>query len=440
MKLNRKYIGGVIAFVLLSLMGSCGKKSADISDLLATVPADASSVIAVNVAEMLKKLDCKIDGSVVTPGKELEGIISKSADKKELTMLFNGEYSISPTGVVIFIEGREHYLTGYLDNSSKFKSAVEKHKGEKFTTADGVDICGNIGVRGEQFWIRTSHRNMIESSEIIRFISLSDKLSYLSSNYSEKLIGLEHDITGIGNIAGLLNVSGMSFSNRSMMRMVIETLYSGAEEIEFSADFEKGKVVSHASLLTGKGTPAKFLFPTERINPAVMKEAGGKADVVMGGAFSSEMLTELSREIGKKGISMLQVMLQTMTSVDGTCGLLMGTGDSLSGFFSVKKEGSAPLSEMLTEADFKVSRDGNLLRYSRGVVNGHLDVTEVADNFKGAVMGLIIAAGSEFMPVDEFKGAEYLSMMLLPEEGTVLMHTELAGKDKKKNILFSLIK
>ena len=57
----------------LPALQSCdNKKSADVSDLLSTVPSSAATVIGLDLRTMLEKAGCKVEGSTITPGKEVE--------------------------------------------------------------------------------------------------------------------------------------------------------------------------------------------------------------------------------------------------------------------------------------------------------------------------------------------------------------------------------
>ena len=68
----------VITLVITSLLSSCSGDNADVSELLATVPADATSVIAINVKSLVEKSGSKIDGSKIVPGDEVRKLLSNN--------------------------------------------------------------------------------------------------------------------------------------------------------------------------------------------------------------------------------------------------------------------------------------------------------------------------------------------------------------------------
>lgn len=424
---------------LSTLLSSCSKgPEADIEDLLLTVPSDASAIAAVNVRSILEKLDCKIDGSTVVPGKEMAEIISQSSGKKELTRFFKGDYGIDPSVALLFVEGADIYLTGYLADPGKFMAEVEKEGDEKFTVADGIENAGNIAVKDNRFWVCISHNNAIKTSEIARFTTLSDKLSYMSVGNASELADLDHDIKGRGNIAGLLNASSLDFTTRSMVRMTLEALFADAESLAFHADFNHGKMTSEVSLLTDKGTPAKFLFPTGRVDIGAIKQAGESADIVVAAGLSQKMVSQLQKQIGTKGISMFNVILQSFSSVDGTCTMLVNNEGQYSGFFTTTGDGTSSLTELLSSLDLKVTKDGKLIRFSEGSVGGLLNVEEVSGKFKGALVGAVLAPSAGLTGTAE--GIANYAFMLTPSDGTVRLKITADAIDPSRNILFSFIK
>lgn len=444
---SRRSLSGFLASLLLvtslfagfSLLPSCSKGAeADIEDLLLTVPSDASAIAAINIRSILEKLDCRIEGSTVTPGKEMAEMIAKSDGKKELTRFFKGDYGIDPSVAIVFAEGADLYLSGYLADPSKFKSEIEKEGEEKFSTADGVECAGNIAVKGTRFWVCLSHNNVIKTAEIARFTSLSEKLSYMSVGNASELADLDHDIKGGGNIAGILNVSPADFTTRSMIRMTLEALFADAEGFAFHADFDKGKMVSEVSLLTEKGSPAKFLFPTGRVDIGAIKQAGESADIVIAAGLSQKMIKQLQQQIGSKGISMFNVILQSFSSVDGTCVALVNNEGKVSGFFTTTGDGTSALSDLLTSTGMKVTKDGKLVRFSNDPVTGLLNVAEVSDMFKGALAGAVLAPSAGLTGTAE--GIADYAFMLAPGDGTVRLKITANAIDPSQNILFSFIK
>lgn len=423
---------------LTGIFSSCSKeKTTDISDLLASVPADASSVVAVNLESILTKMECKIEGQKVIPGDKMKQYIA-GIDKDNITTInrfFAGDYGLEPSVALVFVEGHDIYLTGSLADPAKFKAETEKNTGGKFASADGVETCANVAVKGTRFWVRTSHNNMINASEIARFTALSDKLSFLSNSYAPQLSELDRDIKGWANIAGIFNAAEMDFSQKAMLRMALGAIFDDASDLSFGADFKEGLLESDIKVLDSKGKPAKFLFPAGRIDVSALAKASGSAQAVTAISISKKMIEKIKEQVGANGISMMKIYAELLSSVDGTCVVLSDpTEGTLSGFITTTGQNTGSLSDALSSMGCEISKDGNLLRFSKGLVKGSVNPADVASEFKGAVAGVVVSG--KVSP-----GLSHLStcsLMLQPAEGSLILKLS-ARSDKKENILFSLL-
>jgi len=431
----------LIVSLLFSLNSCKSDSSADISDLLSTVPNDASAVAAFNLRSIVEKTGSKIDGSKVVPGKELSALIENSGKSSGFSRFFTKDYGIEPETAVIFVEGQDTYLSGYLARPESFRKAVEEETSSSFTKENDVETCGNYAMKGNQFWQKISHRNSISASEISRFTSLSEKLSFLSGNYGETLSELDHDIKGWGNITGMFNVAQLDFQSKSMARMAIESIFTDAEDLAFHVDFEKGKMSSSMLILNSKGKPAKFNFPAEKIDVSVVKHAGTSADMILAMAISPKMIEQLKEQTDGKGISVLGMVLPALSSIDGTAVIEGRNGaHDIAGVISTKGEGTAPLSDLLTSAlECTVTKDGRLLRFSRGTVAGRITNEEAADKLKGAIFGLVTTTDG-FGDDPAENPIDNVAVTLTSHESSIRLNAIAEGKEKKENILLSLIK
>lgn len=133
----------IFSALLSSLLSSCSGDKADVSELLATVPADASAVISINVKDLVEKAGCKIEGSAIVPGKEVEALIaqndSASTDSSKIQEILNGNSGIDPTVALIFMEGSELYFTGFAADPNKFREFAKNEFGEEFEKADDIE-------------------------------------------------------------------------------------------------------------------------------------------------------------------------------------------------------------------------------------------------------------------------------------------------------------
>lgn len=431
--------------IVSSLLPSCSGDKADVSELLATVPADASAVIAVNVKKLVEKAGCEIDGSKIIPGKEVEQIMkqaddSTSNDIKTLRRLLNGEAGIDPTVAVIFMEGNELYFTGFLADPNKFKQFNEKEFKAQFTESEGISSLGNVALKGNQFWIHASHQNYINVSQVSRFTSLNDKLSFLSNAYADKISTFSKDIEGWANLSSLYNASGMSFQQKAMAGMGLAVLFSDAQDIAFFADFDKGKMVTALNFIDSKGNPAKFNLPTDRIDVGLIKEVSPSSDAIFAMAISPKLVEQLQKDLGDKNVPGLGRLMPALSAIDGTC-VVANAPDAFKGMVSTKGDNTSALSDFLSSSlNVTVTKDGKLLRFEKGTVSGKLSADDMASRFKGAMIAA--AFSSDKLSSSQFNGLKYKDMvaLLTPSEGSMKFEVTITSDNDKENFLLTYIK
>lgn len=428
-----------IVLVMLLILGACsGNNVANISDLLATVPNDASAVVAFNVRSALEKAGCTVEGSKVTMNKTIEKALENSSGS-DIKRFFNGEYGVDPSAAVIFVEGHEIYLTGYLAQPSQFKKAVEKETGAPFEGSP-VETSGNIALKTQQFWVRLSHKNEINTDEIARFTSLTDRLSFLANDYGDNLADLNHDIKGWSNIIGLFNTAGLDFQSRSLLRMIMESVFEDAEDLTFEADFEKGRFVAVTRILNENGDPAKYLLPAEKIDISAIDKAPETANFLMAIATPERFISEIRKQVGDKGISVIGAILPMLECVDGTTVAAIGTDGSFSGIIPTNGNGTSRLADLLsTQLNAQVSKDGNNLLFSHGTVSGPIVTKDVASRFKGASIGLVMTPATNPGAGDPSIGLKDISVMFEGTEGSLQLRLEAESIDQSENILISVL-
>ena len=433
----------VAAILVSAIFSSCSGDKADVSELLATVPADASAVVAVNMKNLVEKSGSKIDGSKILPGTELEAFISakdEDEDINELREILNGESGIDPTVALVFLEGPDLYFTGFLANPDDFKIFTKKRFEGEFSESNGVSSLGNVALKGNQFWIHANHRNAIDTDQITRFISLSDKLSFLSNGYAEKISTFTNDIEGWANISSLYSASGMSFQQKAMAGMGLAILFSDAQDIAFHADFANGSLSTSLSVLNSKGSPAKFNLPTDRIDVGMVKGLGDSAEYIFAMAVSPKLIDQLRKDLGDKNIPGLNEFAKAFSALDGTC-IVEGSGENVKGVCSTKGEDSAALADLISQAlQVTVNKDGKLLRFEKGEVSGTILNAEVAARFKGSMVAFI--SSSEKVAGVEFKGfpVKDIFSALIPADGSMQMEVVVSSDAPKENFLLTWIK
>lgn len=435
----------VITLVITSLLSSCSGDNADVSELLATVPADATSVIAINVKSLVEKSGSKIDGSKIVPGDEVRKLLStnitNAENKKIIRSILNGESGIDPTVAVIFLEGTDLYITGFLAEPDKFKTFMAKESGGEFSDSNGISTMDNVAFKGNQFWISNSRsRNSIDPEQITRFLALDDKLSFLSNSYSPKLSSFSNDIDGWANLSSLYNASDMSFQQKAMAGLALAGLFSDAQDIAFHANFEKGKLTTGLSVLNSKGVAAQFNLPTDRIDVGMIKELSTSGDILVATAISPKLVEQLRKDFGDKNIPGLGMIMPALSAIDGTC-VIEGGENGFKGAFSTKGDATAALSDLISEfTGATVNKDGKILRFQKGLVDGKIKNDEVADLFKGAMIAAVISDNmSRKNSLDTFPFKD-MFMALIPAENSMQLEVTVNSGYPKENYLLTFIK
>lgn len=432
------------AIIISSLLSSCSGDKADVSELLATVPADASAVVAVNVKNLVEKAGCKIDGSTIVPGKEVEALFADN-DSTDITSqrirdIFNGNAGIDPTVALAFLEGTDLYITGFAASPDKFREFVKNEFEGDFQKTGDVETLGNVALKGNQFWIHASHRNDVSAEQITRFVSLNDKLSFLSNGYAEKIASFSHDIEGWANLSSLYNASGLSFQQKALAGMGLAVLFADAQDIAFQGDFLPGQLLTSLSVLNSKGEPAKFNLPTDRIDVGMVKNLGESADNIIALAISPKLIEQLQKDLGDKNIPGMDLLAPALAALDGTSVVEMADG-AIKGVVATKGEATAALSDLISQSlNVTVTKDGKLLRFEQGEMTGSLRNAEVADRFKGAMFA-VVTKSTQFA-LDEVKNmmVKDIFFALIPSDGSMSLEVAISTESPKENFLLTYIK
>lgn len=420
--------------VLLMMAGCSKDKSADVADLLKTVPSDASLVMVMDLESILEEMDCSVSGGVIKPGKDVIKAFEPLTDKSQLKNLekFN-DAGIDWTVAAIFVEGYNSYLTGFLNDSGKFKDFVEERFGEKWATGE-INTCGNVAMEGERFWVCLNSRNTIVANDIRHFNTLSEKQSILSNKNVTKLQDLKTEMAGWGDISGVLNFAGLDFSSRAIVKLAMETVFEDAVELEWVVDLDNDELKSEIEIINSKGGIAKFNFPVELVDGDVIRNLNVSAAGIGAVAVSKKMIEQIKAETSKESFSLIGAFVNMMLGcVDGTAAFAIGTQDAVSGIISTNGHGATDLIDALKQFGMNVNKEGDALLVSRGVVSGPLSSADAAEMLKGSVMGVA------FGGFDELSQMKTLSLTFHSEKGGLKGEIKAKGKDPKKKFLLNFI-
>lgn len=430
--------------IILGATTSCQRtESADASDLLATVPSDASIVAVANVQAMLEKADCKVSNDQITPSEEITSLVAsfkKPTDKAIAEAFFNGKSGIDPSVALIFAEGYYKYVTGIAADPDKFKQTVSSITKQQFAVKDDIDICANVALKGNQFWVNLD-ANSIDPREAKHFATLSKEQSFLSNAASERLSTFESDIVGWANIAGALNSSSVDFQQRAMLQVALQTIFDDAADATFNLTFNKGEMSGSMGILNSKGKPAKFLLASQTLDMKTMESIGGNADILFAMGIPHKLIEQLQKDTQSKSASLLGIYLQALGAINGTVAIASDTdGNALKGTVTTNGQSTGQLTSFLDGLGLTVKLDGNMLQVSKGQLTGTTPVTELAADLKGAVAGLA-AVNPKPGATTRFEGQlKSFALTLKPASSSIELNFNAKSTQPDQNFLLTILR
>ncbi len=448
----RKPVGAMSLLLALTLLlaASCTKTStADYSDLLKTVPSDASAVVALDVQSLLEKAGCKVaDGGKVELSEEMKAAIAadtQPSTRQNVTVLLTGEAGVAHSSALIFSEGEDTYATFMVDDPDAFRKYAEKVTEKKVTSVGGVDICGPLALVANQGWMRLGNTADVDAGEILKFTKLSEAQSFYSHDIATKMMETEKDVVGWADIDALLNLSGRSFSDRAVARMGLSSIFDDAAYVWLETDFGKGKMTADMRILNSKGSDAKCNFPTSKIDVKTVESLGGKADVIFATSVSSKLARQLM-ELAASGAGGIGAMYSPLLKpIDGTAAFAISSngqgGQDMRGVITT--DGKSPVGDLtsfLSQSFGTVKRDGRFLRMEgKGLEGGQLDVATDSKRLSGAWLACLVSKSVLGSNPGGLGGFSSLLFSVRPDEGSLLLKVELLS-DSKENALITYLK
>lgn len=378
--------------ILITAAG-CSKSDSgeDAESLLRTVPADASSVVLINLAHTVESLGGSTDGTTVKLSKDLQKTIDESQaikpeDKKRLKEICDGESGVSVSTVVFFSAARS-YATGLLNDPDKFIDYVKKQTGKEVTEEDGARLIGNTAVIGNQFWECTTGRPDVD--QLKYYQQLNEKQSYASSDAAKLLLEPAKVMTYVADI----NRSLALIPNGNYMKMVSALIFNDMSYVAGSADIKKKSVVADAAVLNSDMKPAELLLPVEKVDVSVIKSLGQGGDIFFAAGMPKKLTKKLSDLVGSMMGRGSNPALGVLDAIDGTIAVRANSsGKDVEARIQTTGENFADLSNVLQNLlGVSVTRDGNMLTAVSGTKDftGSVSASNAADMLKGAWIGVV---------------------------------------------------
>lgn len=434
----------MIAF--LPMLTSCNKeKTANVADLLSTVPSSAGVVVGVNLSSMLEKVGCKIENSSIIPGKEVKEILASSQVAPQhfaiIETLLSGESGIDPIGAIFFSDAYNSYLTAALADTEKFCDFVVKQTQLPFQDTEGnVKVSGNVAVNGAQMWVCLSNVT-IDPKAVKSYTSLEQTQSFVSLPVASGIATMTHDIVGYGQIADIIG-NRLSVSDNALFSLVAAFIFDSPSALSFNLDFLKGELKGKAMILNSKGEAAKCLLPLKKIDSDQVKGLSNTANAAFAVCLPKDLIEKVSKMAAPLGANLLKVFTTSVEALDGTSAVVINSNETYLRQLSavVATNGNPPLDMMQILATYGNTRkDGKLVYVTRGEVTGSIETSRIAEKFKGAAFGVAANTESGLNLTDDFATDTFV-LTLNPESGSLTVNIWASTADKDKNSLLPILK
>lgn len=388
---NLTYSLLAVLALLLTAAGCSKNADDDASSLLRTVPADASSVVMLNVAHTVKSLGGSTDGSTIKLSKDLQKTIDESQaikpeDKKHLKDICDGEAGIA-FGSLVFFSAARSYVTGLLNDPDKFVAFLQKDSGSPVKEEDGARIIGTTAVLGNQFWVCTTGTPDVE--QLKYYQQLNEKQSYASADGARLLLEPDKVLTYVADI----NRSIAFIPNATYIKIGSSLIFNDMSYVAGSADIKGKSLVAYASVLDSDMKPAELLLPVEKIDASLVKSFTKGADIYFAAALPQKLTKKISDLAGSMMGSNSKPIGDVLAAIDGTVAVRVNSGaNDAEALIQTSGQNFSEFSTLLKNLlGLTVSRDGEILTAVLGSKDftGGISPAQAADKLKGAWIGIV---------------------------------------------------
>ncbi len=431
---------------VIPALNSCQKKATDVTDLLKTVPSSAATVVSINLASILEKGGCKVEGSEIKSdgeiGKWLAGNKQFTATQREVIQMFlSGESGIDPVGAIFFTDAYNSYVTAVLADTDKFIAFAEKSEGNNFVDGgNGVRICGNFAIKGAQAWMNVTTAGHIDSNAIANYADLEESQSFLSTPFGPEISTMRVDVTGYGQMKGLMR--NMDIRNSASLMLLSGLVYDNASSFSFTLDFKKGVVNISSIMLNDKGEPAKYLLPSEKIDVDKVKSIGEDANAVIAFSLSKELVEKVQKLGEQIAGQAASSMMKSFDALDGTAAIAFTDPSEpdkgVSGLVTTNGKASLELMQLISQLG-NTQKDDKLIRFSKGTLTGSLKIEDAANLLKGSSLGFVLDASVLGNEVKDL-GVSNVILAAKPDKGGLRLDLDIETANRDENALVTFLK
>ncbi len=377
--------------LLLVAVGCSKSADDDASSLLRTVPADASSVVMINVAHAVESLGGSTDGSKIKLSKDLQKTIDESQaikpeDKQNLKEICNGESGIA-VGSMVFFSAARSYVTGLLNDSEKFVTYMESKLDSPARDEDGAKIIRNIAILGNQFWFCTTGTPDVE--QLKYYQQLNEKQSYASADAASLLLESDKVFTYVADV----NRSIAFIPNASYVKIASSLIFNDMSYVAGSADIKNKSLIAYASVLNSDMKPAELLLPVEKIDASLIKSFDKGGDIYFAAGIPKKLTKKIADLAGSMMGSDSNMIGDVLGAINGTVAVRANSGASdVEAYIQTTGQNFSEFSTVLKNLfGMTVSRDGDILTAVSGSKDftGGITPAQAADKLKGAWIGIV---------------------------------------------------
>lgn len=431
----------ICCMIIMMLQGCNKAQKVDMTDLISTVPATANGVVGINLHSILEKMGCKVENGKVSKGDiSLENLTWMPQSFRDYTrMLANGESGIDPEGAIVFYDANRCYLTLALSDVDLFKAAVEKVNAVPFEPQGNLSVCENVAIKGAQAWILINGGSF-DSDLISSYTTLDTSQSFISNSFGASLTKMQNDLVGWGKMSSFLQ-GNLTFTQNAQFNVVNSLLFEEGTALSFKIDFLKGKADFNFIVLNEKNEPAKYLLSNDKINTSTVESIAKNAGIVLAFNLDKKLVEKIDKTLTPFFGQNVSTMINSFSSADGTFAIAFSIddpADNLSGVITTNGNPSMELKTFVSNIFGPMRMDGKLLRFSKGVIKGSLDVEKTASEFKGAT----IAAKASAKAISS-TAPDYISDILFkgePEGKGLKFEVVISSGNTDENILQTFVK
>ena len=437
---------------IMLVLASCSKD--DKTKILQTIPSDASVVTLVNLEKLNEDLgnSQKSDGKVEL-GKQfataLDNMGPQGTQLKK--MLEDNEMGLRYSVAASFNDDGNMIMTFYVDDQDLFIKGMEKEDGSKYEKAkSGIwfNQAHNTAILNNQVWF-TSGSEQLNTLKIAKYAKLKKDKSFLSVDYSSKMIDSDADVCFFGNLNAIFDDLG---SEAMTYKMASSLLFDNAAYLAGFISFEKGKAVGSLQVLDKNYNPSPLAVASQEIDMQKLNSFPGKGNFFFALNINPQMVSQLLSQYGSILAVSLHVdtdKLDALKKIDGTIvasfdistvttgrpnfGVMISFADPLAA------QTASSIAGEIVGSSAQVQVINNMLYISAGVPEGS-PISAVASKFKGTYGGIVYDGSSISSPeLSSTVGfMPEMSFLLKKEDKGVRIDAEIKSKPDQ-NFLISFL-